>query len=189
LLRYELSRGGWTSRYVDIGESVLDEDAEVPDHAIILIISLLNNCIDAIGAGGWLTGEARLVNGDSFEAQELITSLKLEIEAAFEGVEQARYLSGILGEMVRYGEQVQKSQPGNKPHDETAEKPRSKPLRPKVVPIDEQEKMLPLGLKVDHSISRMKVGAGGEIQKRTARDIGHLKSQKVGKYTLERIEV
>lgn len=189
LLRFELGRGAWTSRYLDIGESsIIDEDADIPNNAIILIASLLNNCIDAIGAGGWLTGEARLVNGDPFEAQELITSLKLEVGAALEGIEEAKYLNGLISEMVRYGDQVQKVHK-RRAADSSETKRKNKPTRPIAVPVGEQEKMLPLGLKAGQLISFQRVGAGGEVQERTMRDIGHLKSQKVGKYTLERIVV
>jgi len=188
LLRFELGRGAWTSRYLDLGENIIDEEAEIPNNAIVSIASLLNNCVDAIGAGGWLTGEARLVNGDPFEAQELITSLKLEVGAALEGIEEAKYLNGLISEMIRYGDQVQKVQK-RKVDDSSEKKRKGKPSRPVIVQLGEQEKMLPYGLKSEKVIAFQRVGAGGEVQERSKRDIGHLKSQKVGKYTLERIVV
>lgn len=50
--------------------------------------------------------------------------------------------------------------------------------------------MLPLGLNLDKArISLTKVGAGGELIKRSRRDIGHMKSQRVGPYSFERIVV
>jgi len=132
--------------------------------------------------------EARLVNGDAFEAQELITSLKLEVGAALEGIEEAKYLNGLISETIRYSDQVHKVQ-RRKAEDSSEKKRKGKPSRPIIVPVGEQERMLPLGLKTDQLISFQRIGAGGEIQERTKRDIGHLKSQKVGKYTLERIVV
>lgn len=188
LLRFELARGAWTAKYLDDDESELfDEDAEVPASAIMLISSLLNNCVDAVGAGGWLSGDLKLVNGDPFEAEELISSLKLEVSAALEGIEGAAYLKGLTSEMIRFGDAVQKSLPQE--FDPDSEPPaRKKNKRPILLPsLDAGSKVLPLGLKAEQQISRLKVGAGGEVHKRTARDIGHLKSQKVGKYSLERI--
>jgi hypothetical protein len=190
LLRFELARGAWTAKYLDDDESELfDEDAEVPASAIMLISSLLNNCVDAVGAGGWLSGDLKLINGDPFEAEELISSLKLEVSAALEGIEGAAYLKGLTSEMIRFGDAVQKSLPQE--FDPDLETPaRKKHKRPVLLPsLDPASKILPLGLKAEQQISRLKVGAGGEIHQRTARDIGHLKSQKVGKYSLERIMI
>lgn len=188
LLRFELARGAWTAKYLDDDESELfDEEAEVPASAIMLISSLLNNCVDAVGAGGWLSGDLKLGNGDPFEAEELISSLKLEVSAALEGIEGAAYLKGLTSEMIRFGDAVQKSLPQE--FDPDSETPaRKKNKRPVLLPsLDPSSKVLPLGLKAEQQISRLRVGAGGEVHRRTARDIGHLKSKKVGKYSLERI--
>jgi hypothetical protein len=141
--------------------------------------------VDAVGAGGWLTGEARLVDGDPFEAEDLIHSLKLEVSAALEGIEEAVYLKGLTAEMIRYGDGVQAALP--KSSSETQTEKRSKPI---VLPTIGQEiRTLPLGLKAEKQISLLKVAAGGAVYQRTRRDIGHLKSQKVGKYSRERIVV
>lgn len=179
LLRFELAKGAWTTKYTDADEDdMIDEEA--PETAIVLLSSLLNNCIDAIGAGGWLTGEARLMDGDPFEAEELISSLKLEVSAAMEGIMSQVYFKGIFSEMIKYGDAVNEALP--------------KPKKSKDAPIilrtaDEDLITLPMGLKAEKQISLMKVGVGGAIHKRTMRDIGHQKSQKVGKYTRERIFV
>lgn len=178
LLRFELARGGWTTKYVDAVEvDVGEEDAGYEDNAIILISSLLNSCVDAIGAGGWLSGEARLVDGDRFEAEELVSSLKLEVSAALEGIEEAVYLKGLTSEMIKYGDAVEATLPKHKRTDIL------------ISSADEDTSLLPVGLKVDKDIALNKVGAGGAIYKRTKRDIGYLKSQKVGKYSRERIRI
>ena len=186
LLRFELSRGSWITRYLQSDDAeVADTDAEGPNNAIVLISSLLNNCVDAVGAGGWLTGEARLVDGDPFEAEDLIHSLKLEVSAALEGIEEAVYLKGLTAEMIRYGDGVQAALP--KSSSEIQTEKRSKPI---VLPALGQDiRTLPLGLKAEKQISLLKVAAGGAVYQRTRRDIGHLKSQKVGKYSRERIVV
>jgi hypothetical protein len=192
LLRFELARGGWTSRYLDDEQlDIIDNEAGTPDNTILVISSLLNNCVDAVGAGGWLSGDARLVNGDSFEAEELISSLKLEVSAALEGVEEAVYLKGLTSEMIRYGNAVHKAwEPREPAADGPASKKQKTSHKPVILPSSDQDsKLLPLGLKADQQISRLRVGAGGEVQERSARDIGRLKSLKVGKYSLERIVI
>jgi hypothetical protein len=192
LLRFEMARGAWTSRYLDEQQlEVIDNDAETPDNSIILISSLLSNCIDAIGAGGWLSGDARLVNGDPFEAEDLISSLKLEISAALEGIEEATYLKGLITEMVRYGESVQGASRPQKSGPETpAGKKQKTAHKPVLLPsTNEDLALLPVGLKAEQLISLLRVGAGGEVTQRSARDIGQLKSRNVAAYSLERIIV
>ncbi|RDL39466.1 Uncharacterized protein BP5553_03806 [Venustampulla echinocandica] len=191
LLRFELARGGWTARYLDVEHPEGDgDDAGAPNNSIILVSSLLNNCIDAVGAGGWLSGDVRLVSGDPFEAEELISSLKLEVSAALEGIEEATYLKGITSEMIRYGAAVVTALPQEpqEPKDGAPATKKRKVLKPITLPSADQDyRILPVGLKAEQQISRLKVGAGGEVYKRTARDIGNLRSRKVGKYSQERI--
>ena len=161
---------------------MVDEDADIQDNAIILIANLLNNCIDAVGTVGWLSGEARLAHDDLFEAEELIASLKLEVSAALEGIEEAVYLKCVISELVRYADSFHRALP-SQPKD--SKKGSDAPI---VLPSDDQDiRALPISLKAEKQISLFKIGAGGAVHKRTARDIGFLKSQKVGKYSRERI--
>lgn len=190
LLRMQLARGSWTSRHLDFDPSEPEANDEPvgPENAIILISSLLCNCIDAVGAGGWLSGDTRLVNGDPFDAQELVSGLKLEVSAALEALEEATYLKGIISEMVRYGQAVQNAIPKEpKGGKDTPAHKKHKPIT--IESTDPESRLLPLGLKVEGSVSRLRVGAGGEISVRSSRDIGTLKSQKVPKYSLERIVI
>lgn len=184
LLRFELARGSWTTRYLDANQiDTIEEDLGASDNGILLLSSLLNSCVDAIGAGGWLSGDAKLVNGDHFESEELIANLKLEVSAALEGIEEAAYLKGLVGEMVRFGEDIQGALP-------TKRSGRTADLRPQLIPTTGQaETKLPFGLKAEQQIKMLRVGAGGEVKKRSKRDIGMLKSKKVEKYSLERISV
>ncbi|KAL3423254.1 hypothetical protein PVAG01_05001 [Phlyctema vagabunda] len=192
LLRFELVRGSWTSRYLDIGplDTVDDDAAEGTNSTIILVSSLLNNCIDAIGAGGWLTGDAKLVNGDFFESEDLIKSLKLEVSAALDGIEEASYLKGLTSEFVRYGRAMQAALPRVAADQADSHMSKKRKVAPVILPSDDKNvTLLPFGLKAEQQISRLRIGAGGEVQKRTARDIGRLKSKKIGKYSLERINI
>jgi hypothetical protein len=186
-LRFQLRNGSWTSRYADI--SLLDdegEEGERQDNSMIVICSLLHNCIDSVGAGGWISGDDRLVNGDPFEAEEFIAGLSFEVSAALEGIEEAEYIRGLLECMVQYGQKVQGPE-----ISEPTEKKRKTMSVPILLPsADENLQVLPIGLKAGQKVARQKVIPGsGELVQRSKRDIGQLKSKKVGKYSLERIVI
>jgi hypothetical protein len=189
LLRFELARGAWTSRYLDTYEGGNAGDEQEQENTILLVSGLLNCCVDAIGAGGWLSADSMLVNGDHFESEELIQSLKLEVSAALEGIEEASYLKGLIAEMVRYGEGVQRGLPASEKGRKVGSS-KMRDLRPVTLSqAGRDSRLLPFGLKGEQQVSLYRVGAGGEIQQRTARDIGRLKSKKVGKYSRERIVI
>lgn len=189
LLRFELARGGWTSRYLDTYRIKEGEDDVGHENSILLLSGLLNCCVDAIGAGGWLSGDAVLVNGDRFQSEELIASLKLEVSAALEGIEEATYLKGLTAEMIRYGEAIQAMSPTSQKSGIHGNK-NKRDTRPVVLAEEGTDAaILPYGLKAQQQVSRYRVGAGGEMQQRTARDIGRLKSMKVPEYSRERIVI
>jgi hypothetical protein len=178
LLRIELVKGAWTSRYLD--NTDFEEDAEIdapPDGIIKLLADLLSRCVDSIGPGGWLLNDAILAGDDS---ADFIASLKLEVSAALEGLEEAAYLKGVVGETLRYCEAAQKSE-GKARFD------LAKPISLQVK--EPGAEALPLGLKAKGKIEKTKVVSGGEIVERSAREKGHIRSQQVGLYSLERIAI
>ena len=182
ILRVELVKGAWTSRYLDTTDFEQDPNLDAPPDGIVkLLADLLGRCIDAIGPSGWLVNDAILA-GD--ESSDFIAALKLEVSAALEGIEEAVYLRGILGEVVKYGQTVEKQART----DAAAAADTIKP-----VPLHVREsgtEALPLGLKTGKErISAQKVVSGGEIVDRSARETGHLRSQQVGPYSLERIAI
>ncbi|KAL1878579.1 hypothetical protein VTK73DRAFT_7757 [Phialemonium thermophilum] len=184
VLRIELVKGGWTTRYLDT--SYLDGDGDLeppPDGSIRLIADLLSRCIDSVGPGGWMVNDAILARSeDALDSTDYLSALKLEVSAALEGIQEAVYLRGIVSQAVKYATGVQKSLAG-----QTAEQKdgQSKPI----VMRQAQSRMLPLGLGTKSKIPTEKVVSGGEIVQRSKRERGHLGSQKVGAYTLERVSV
>ncbi|KAK1597086.1 uncharacterized protein LY79DRAFT_508089 [Colletotrichum navitas] len=181
LLRVQLIGSAWTSRYVDSTNFDKDEAARAPpDSAISLIAELLSRCIDSVGPSGWLTNGTSL--GDRADATDFITALKLEVSAALEGLNEAVYLDGIVGEAVQYGRAV-------KAGVKTAPSGRAQALA-KPVSLDvESSPHLPLGLVSKQSVSNVKIVSGGEVLERSSREKGHLLSQKVKAYSLERISI
>lgn len=171
LLRIKLAQNGWLSFCAD-NMSTAHDEKRYHDNQISTIVKLLNCIVDGLGTRGWLLNDS--VADTSAEAIETISYMKTEICAALEGIEEAAYLQGMLGEILLCGKGALNSH-GNRP--------------PPLDWGDKQKRALPLGLKLDRSISLTKVGAGGELQKRSLRDIGKLKSRRVPEYSFERIAV
>lgn len=200
VLRMELVKDGWTTRYLDTTQLDKDDELEAPpDGSINLIAELLCRCIDAVGPGGWLINDAIVAAGagDHMDSADFLASLKLEISAALEGVQEAVFLRGIISEAVRYGTSVQKAEAeaGQKHKKRSGGDgvPQALVLRG-VTPSHEAGKigeaaMLPLGMKANERVSAEKVTSGGEVARRRKREVGHLVSQKVGAYSLERISI
>lgn len=200
VLRMELVKDGWTTRYLDTTQLDKDDELEAPpDGSINLIADLLCRCIDAVGPGGWLINDAIVAAGagDHMDSADFLASLKLEISAALEGVQEAVFLRGIISEAIRYGTSVQKAEAeaGQKHKKRSGGDgaPQALVLRG-VTPSHEAGKvgeaaMLPLGMKANERVSAEKVTSGGEVARRRKREVGHLVSQKVGAYSLERINI
>lgn len=180
LLRVELVRGAWPSRYMDNTQFEEDPNMEAPPDGVIkLIADLLHRCVDAIGPGGWLLNDAILASDGS---SDLITALRLEVGAALEASLEASSIRSYLGQMLKYSEAAQKAEEQAKKVDVS---------RPIALNVRESgDQALPLGLKTkSQQIEWRKVVAGGEIVRRSARETGHLRSQQVGSYSLERIAI
>ncbi|KAI0834534.1 hypothetical protein F5Y06DRAFT_278907 [Hypoxylon sp. FL0890] len=178
LLRVELVRGAWTSRYLDTTDFEKDSSLDAPPDSIVkLLADLLGRCVDSIGPGGWLLNDA-VLPGD--EAGDFVSSLKLEVSAALEGLEEAVYLRGIVGEAVKYCEASKKAGA-----EGVVDKMKPIPLQVK----EPGAQALPLGLKAKDRIPTQKIVSGGEIVDRSQRETGYLRSQQVGHYSLERIAI
>lgn len=179
LLHHELKNGGWTSPY-DFGDSEMPEtDAssdEIDDSAVAIIASLLSCTLDAIGPALWLTSV-----GDT-STEELIQELREDAEEALTGFWEARYIRGILSEMLRYSSQLPKSQ---KPSSKVLEK-QGKPFALDTKP--DELPMLPLGSKPDLGVKKTK-NKSGQRKERSAREMGMLISKRVPKYSFERIAI
>jgi len=182
-LRMEIARSRWLSPYE---ESLEATDPEYQDNNQMCYIAHLLNCaIDSIGTGGWNLGTS--ITDELAETSDTIAYMKAEISAALEGIEEATYLKGMLGEILLCGKDTLRSQIKTSKPDETHLMALS--AKPHTVNLEEVSNALPLGLKPAQVISFSKVGAGGEVMKRSARDIGRQKSKMVGKYSFERIAI
>lgn len=166
VLRAELFKGGWTTRYLDRSAEEEEEEAEADrDGSIKILADLMCRCIDSVGIGGWMAFDSVLAKtGDSEESLDFFTQCKAEVSAALEGIQEAVRLNGILSEAINY----MKRNNGRKPQMQT--------------------RMLPFGLKVaDPAPSADRVRSGGELVQRTRRHIGDFQSRKRKLYSVVRI--
>lgn len=159
------------------------------------ILKLLSSCLDAIGPVGFL-GQT---DNDDFLGK-LIPDLKSEISFAFEGMQETNHLQGLLREVLRYADSTMKGNDSHTIHS-----------TPKLSLLDGQQKpgtivtlytepradqgdveggggLLPLSLRADNAISSTKVRkGGGQVLKRSKRDIRKLQDRSVGNYSFERL--
>ena len=170
LLRMQLAGGGWISLYHYAFEQVdLAVDHEPSEQHITIISNLLNCALDSIGIGGWVFGDPLAEEREMLD--DLIPSLKSEISAALEGVEEATYLKGIMDQFLLYSRSVS-----------AASFKRELPtLRPEALA------MLPLSLKAEEDVPKSKTLPDGTVLERSVRDIKRLKSMQIGEYTRESI--
>lgn len=183
MLRLELARNGWLTPYVENGLRMTVGDQ--PDSAQVCIIAhILNSVIDAIGTAGWLLGN--WAGEDLMDTADTLAYMNAEISAALEGIEEATYLKCMIGEMLVCGKNFGSTKTKSSHHLISKIPPKSR--QSAIVSLGSREdSVLPLGLKPSQNISTHKLGAGGELIRRSARDIGRLKSKLVPKYSFERI--
>ena len=186
ILRLEIACEGWLSFYDD--EDPIDVQQNVRDDHISLITHMLSSILDALGPAGWMRGSS---SKEEFnDSVDTISWMKAEISAALEGIEEATYLQHVLGEVLLCGKDTGLSRDSSKAKYAWNSGMRKGAIRPSNAAFKNPASgELPLGLKLRPQISLNKVGAGGEIIKRSKRDLGRLKSQLVGKYTFEQIRV
>ncbi|KAI0199915.1 hypothetical protein F4808DRAFT_195651 [Astrocystis sublimbata] len=192
VLRIELVRGGWTDRYVVVkgdennnGTTEYVDDEPPPDASIKLIADILGLCLDSLGPSGWILNDA----GD--DVADFVGSLTHEVSAALEGLEETVALKNFIAGPVKYVEEVARRPDRAVAVPDGNRGVGNANMKPVAVRVSDNtmSAALPLGLKAASGISGKKVVSGGEIVQRSRRETGHLISQKVGSYSLERIMI
>jgi hypothetical protein len=173
VLRAELIKNGWTTRYLDKAGADQDAIEAPPDGSIQLIADLMSRCIDSVGLGGWMASDTMLASSGSQEdSADFFSQFQAEVSVALEGIMEAVRLQGALAEAVNYAKKARKA---------LADSAKGKAMS---LHLTEE---LPLGLKADSKISQERVRSGGEIVPRSSRQIGHFVSKKRGIYSVHRI--
>jgi len=170
VLRAELIKDGWTTRYLD--RTGADQEIESPpDGSIQLIADLMSRCIDSVGLGGWMASDTMLSRSQE-DSADFFSQFQAEISVALEGIMEAVRLQGALAEAVNYAKRAKKALADS--------------AKGKAVSLHLSEE-LPLGLKTDSRISAERVRSGGEIVTRSARQMGHFVGHKRSIYSVHRI--
>ncbi|KAK4141410.1 uncharacterized protein C8A04DRAFT_14138 [Dichotomopilus funicola] len=182
VLRAELIKDGWTTRYLDrtATDRGSGESGASPDGSIQLIADLMSRCIDSVGLSGWMASDAMLAVSGSHgnnssssldDSADFFSQFQAEVSVALEGIMEAVHLQGALAEAVSYAKRARKAllTNTNGTNGMTA------------------KNTLPLGLKTETRISTERVRSGGEIVARSSRQIGHFISKKRGAYSVHRI--
>lgn len=173
VLRAELIKDGWTTRYLDRTGADQDEIEAPPDGSIQLIADLMSRCIDSVGLGGWMASDTMLASSGSQEdSADFFSQFQAEVSVALEGIMEAVRLQSALAEAVNYAKKARKA---------LADSAKGKATSVQLT----QE--LPLGLKADSKISLERVRSGAEVVPRSSREIGHFVSKKRGIYSVHRV--
>ncbi|GAB1320887.1 Nucleoporin [Madurella fahalii] len=173
VLRAELIKDGWTTRYLDRTGADQDEIEAPPDGSIQLIADLMSRCIDSVSLGGWMASDTMLAGSSAQEdSADFFSQFQAEVSVALEGVMEAVRLQGALAEAVNFAKKARKA---------LADSAKGKAT---LVQLTQE---LPLGLKADSRISLERVRSGAELVPRSSREIGHFVSKKRGIYSVHRI--
>lgn len=178
LLRFELANGGWTSHVLEAEPA--SESDHPQDEIIWVICELLNRVLDALGTGGWIGGFSTSATAeDAADELSLIEALRADVFAVLEGVQESNFFCGFLKDFIRYKDAAQVAGKRVAGHQGEIESEWTR----------QEQMMLPLGLSDVQGPSKTRVGAGGEIQRRSARDIARKLEKRVPVYSFERIKI
>ncbi|KAK4540993.1 hypothetical protein LTR36_008362 [Oleoguttula mirabilis] len=184
ILRIELLAGGWTSRYVDVGNAdiaavdAMDgvEDTIGPiDQAIGTISDLMNCAIDAVGTSGWLVGQS----GDAYGTEELIDALKSEVSASLEGLFEADTVNTFLDDLQRYDFSVQKT-------EGSSERRKRKNEVEVEIDLSVADAMLPMGCRAEAAGVKDRSTKDGKKSKHV---FEKERRGRVGAYSVDRIRI
>ncbi|CAI6341067.1 unnamed protein product [Periconia digitata] len=182
LLHHEFRNGGWTSPYHFTDSEALNgnpQPDQADDSAVAIVASLLSCTLDAIGPATWLTAIGGSAANESTE--ELIFDLLEDTSIALNGFWEATYIRGLVSELLRYSSKVPKSKKPSQQALQAKNQPYALALKPDELP------MLPVGAKPDMGVEKSR--SNGKRKERSAREMGMLISQRVPKYSFERIVI
>ncbi|KAK6381244.1 hypothetical protein LTS17_004301 [Exophiala oligosperma] len=190
-LRQQLFQGGHTRSFQSMPP--IETDSKVSVMQLSAIINILTSCVDAIGPLGLI---GALENEDF--VGNIIPDLVTEITHATESLGDATELQGILRETLRYDESIRKHESAGGRLQVSGPAARLTQQPGKIVTLYSENTKeddgfqlrggLPLALRADNVISPYKVRkGGGQVLKRSAREMSMLESMSKGQYSFERL--
>jgi hypothetical protein len=192
ILRVELDSGGWTTRYADRGE---DDGTEDPsNNAIVVITNVLSHAADAVGMSGWLATSA---SNPIDDIDETLRLLRGEISNTLEGIHEAAFVAGVLGDFLQYAHRAHSTsnELSDRRKSSTLEKDEEMWKRGKTVVVEEAPpSRLPMGLGLENeqgirtAVAELETKSmSGLVRRKEARDIGRELRRGLPPYVFERI--
>ncbi|KAH8705293.1 hypothetical protein BGW36DRAFT_285663 [Talaromyces proteolyticus] len=201
-LRVSLATGGYTARFTESPPFPLEAIKAAPPLSLDAIATLMNASVDAIGPSGWIS--AVEFAGAAVNEPEMTSHMQSEVSAALDGVEEAAYMKGVLGEFIRYGNQPAAKRSSNSQALTKGNRTANAGVKreydaygklwetytfPKAG--EEDGRMLPLSLNASQSgISRTKrEKITGAVEQRSVREMAYLQRRAVPEYSVVKIHL
>jgi len=202
-LRQQMFQGGYTRSILSLAvPSPPDSDDEstgrpskIPEEDIPFdaMVKILSSCVDAIGPVGFFGSE----DHQDF-VESIIPELVSEVTRVTQSLEEAAELTGILRETLRYTESVQRHREAGGRGAHQGLDLISRPQPGSIVTLYSEQAegdgrtstvgILPLSLRAERAVSPRKVRkGGGQVSKRSAREVLMLESRLKGRYAFERL--
>lgn len=181
LLRFDLVESGWGSNILDF--SATAESGEGRNKTISPLCTLLNCAVDALGGAGWLSGSYGL-GVDQNLAEGFVSTLRMDTSAVLAGIQESTFFTGFLKDFLRFEETLAHSSRSSR---SAAYHARNEEIKPD--DLRSVNARLPLGLSSVQIISQTRIADGGEIYKRTGRDMREEVNRRQGVYSFGRINI
>ena len=169
-LRFRLACEGWLTSYLHSAESTFLGATSAAGRAG----DLLNCAMGVIGVRDWAVGSAS--PHKLLSVAQTLGYMKAEISAAIDGILDAQHLNQTMGHLLLYERRGHRYKRNHQHYPGPFQR--------------NQSPQLPLGIsRPTNLISLHRVGAGGMIRQRSARDMGRLKSRAVKRYSFEQVKI
>lgn len=192
-LRQQLFQGGHTRSYQSQSGEAFEGKEWASTVKLDAVVRILSSCIDAIGPLGFYGG----MDHEDFIGN-IVPDLATEITHAQQGLEDVTELQGIIREVLRYQESLRKHRDAgarnpNGGHQGGIEQPVGTIVTLYSEAAEGRDGLrngdgLPLSLRAENLIKPTKVRkGGGQVSKRSAREMNMLERRQKGQYSFERL--
>ncbi|KAL2406444.1 hypothetical protein ABEF95_015514 [Exophiala dermatitidis] len=192
-LRQQLFQGGHTRSYQSQSTTEPEVKESLPTVRLDAIVRILSSCIDAIGPLGFYGG----MDHEDFVGN-IVPDLVTEITHAQQSLEDVTELQGILREVLRYQESLQKHRDAGARMLQSGPRAGSEQEAGTIVTLYSEAAEgpdglrtldgLPLSLRVENVVNPTKVRkGGGQTSKRSVREMNMLERRQKGQYSFERL--
>ncbi|EXJ94444.1 hypothetical protein A1O1_02840 [Capronia coronata CBS 617.96] len=196
ILRQQLFQGGHTRSYQSQSNAGIEETERASTVKLDAVIRLLSSCIDAIGPLGF-HGDIDHADHADFVGN-IVPDLVTEITHAQQSLEDVTDLQGIVREALRYQESLQKYRDAGARLPNDRRRGGTEQSAGTIVTLYSETTEgrdglrngdgLPLSMRAERVIIPLKIRkGGGQVSKRSAREMNMLERKQKGQYSFERL--